>query len=70
MLDEKNGDGQFLSFKMLTYVPIDLDLIDKKWMQPRDIELLNAYHRDVYEKLAPYMNEEELVWLKEATREI
>ena len=55
---------------MLTYVPIDLDLIDKKWMQPRDIELLNAYHRDVYEKLAPYMNEEELVWLKEATREI
>ncbi len=70
VLDEKNGDGQFLSFKMLTYVPIDLDLIDKKWMQPRDIELLNAYHRDVYEKLAPYMNEEELVWLKEATREI
>ena len=68
--DEKNGDGQFLSFKMLTYVPIDLELIDTKWMQPRDIALLNAYHRDVYEKLAPFMNEEELTLLKEATREI
>lgn len=70
VLDEKNSDGQFLSFKMLTYVPIDLELIDTKWMQPRDIALLNAYHRDVYEKLASYMSEEELSWLKEATREI
>lgn len=67
---EKNSDGQFLKFDMLTYVPIDLELIDTKWMQKKDIDLLNAYHKDVYDKLAPFMNEDELIWLKEATRQI
>lgn len=68
--DVKNTDGQFMAFNMLTYVPIDMDLIDSKWMEPKDVELLNAYHKDVYDKLAPFMNEEELIWLKEATRQI
>lgn len=65
--EEKNSDGRFLGFRMLTYVPIDLELIDKSIMQPRDIELLNEYHKNVYEKLAPFMNAEELEWLKIAT---
>ena len=66
----KNGDGQFMGFRTLTYVPIDLDAIDTKYMEPRDIELLNAYHQQVYEKLAPFMQDEELVWLKDATKTI
>ena len=39
-------------------------------MEARDRELLNAYHKGVYEKLSPYMTEEEKVWLAEATRAI
>lgn len=66
----KNGDGQFMGFRTLTYVPIDLDAIDTKYMEPRDIELLNAYHAQVYDKLAPFMHDEELVWLKDATKTI
>ncbi len=67
---EKNGDGQFMYFDTLTYVPIDLDGIDVSYMQKRDIERLNAYHAAVYEKISPYLDEEECEWLKEATRPV
>lgn len=67
---EKNGDGQFMHFETLTWVPIDLDAIDKSIMQPKDIERLNRYHAQVREKILPYMNEKEAKWLIEATREI
>ena len=31
---------------------------------------LNAYHAEVYEKIAPHLNDEERLWLKEATSRI
>ncbi len=68
--DEKNEYGQFMKFEFLTYVPIDLDAIDKSLMRPEDIEHLNQYHKAVYEKISPYLEKEEKEWLKEATRSI
>lgn len=68
--DVKNEFGQFMKFENLTWVPIDLDTIDVSLMEGRDRELLNAYHKGVYEKLSPYMMEEEKMWLAEATRAI
>ena len=65
---EKNGDGQFLYFDTLTYVPIDLEAIDVRYMQPKDIVRLNEYHKAVYEKISPYLEEEEQEWLADATR--
>ena len=67
---EKNEYGQFMEFEYLTMVPIDLDAIDPTIMTQRDITLLNAYHKEVYEKLSPYLNEEEKMWLQQATRAI
>lgn len=67
---EKNMYGQFMNFETLTFAPIDLDGVDITVMEPSDVRLLNAYHKEVYEKLSPYMTEEENEWLKEATREI
>lgn len=67
---EKNGDGQFMYFDTLTYVPIDLEAIDIKYMQPKDIVRLNAYHKAVYEKISPYLEKEEQEWLAEVTRPI
>ena len=67
---EKNDDGQFMHFETLTYVPIDLEAIDVSLMQPADIERLNAYHRKVYDKISPYLTDEEREWLKEAVREL
>ncbi|MCI7795706.1 MAG: aminopeptidase P family protein [Lachnospiraceae bacterium] len=67
---EKNMYGQFMCFETMTFAPIDLDAVDLSLMEPSDVRLLNEYHRQVYEKLSPYMDEEEQTWLKEATREI
>ena len=66
--DEKNEYGQFLRFEYLTYVPIDLDGVELSLMTDRDITLLNDYHKAVYEKISPYLEEEEKEWLREATR--
>ena len=67
---EKNMYGQFMNFETLTFTPIDLDGVDISVMEPSDVRLLNAYHKECYEKLSPYMTEEENEWLKEATRAI
>lgn len=67
---QKNEYGQFMEFEYLTFVPIDLDALDVSLMEKRDIEYLNEYHRQVYEKISPYLTDEEREWLKEATREV
>lgn len=67
---EKNSYGQFMEFEFLTFVPIDLDALDVSLMEKRDIGYLNEYHRQVYEKISPYLTEEERQWLRKATREV
>ena len=68
--DEKNEYGQFMKFENITYVPIDLDAIIPEEMSGRDKRMLNEYHAMVYDKVAPYLNDDEKAWLKEYTREI
>ena len=68
--DEKNEYGQFLRFENITYCPIDLDGIDPEEMSRKERKQLNDYHRMVYEKVSPFLTEEEREWLKEYTREI
>ena len=67
---EKNEYGQFLHFESLTFAPIDLDAIVPEQMTAREKDWLNAYHAEVFEKISPYLNEEEIAWLKEYTRAI
>lgn len=66
----KNEYGQFMFMEPLTYVPFDLDAIEPGFMTAEDKELLNAYHRLVYEKVSGSLDEEEKEWLKVYTREI
>ena len=68
--EQKNEYGQFMGFRHLTYVPIDLDAVDTRYMEAADVEKLNAYHRAVYEKLSPYFEGKDLERLKDATRAI
>lgn len=68
--DTQNEDGQFMSFKTLTYVPIDLDAIDISLMSEEMRKSLNRYHKTVYEKTAVFLTEEERNWLLRATRPI
>ena len=68
--DELNEYGQFLSFEPVTMVPFDLDLIDKRYLDNKTVEILNSYHATVYEKVSPYLNDEEREYLKYITRAI
>ena len=62
--------GQFMKFEPLTLVPFDLEGVDPEQMEAGERKLLNQYHALVYEKISPYLNEEEQSWLKKATQEI
>ncbi len=67
--DVKNNDGQFLSFKHLTYVPLDPDAIDVSYLQPREIDAINSYQQMVYDTIEPLIEEPEIKeWLKNVTR--
>ncbi len=66
----KNEYGQFMHFEPITFIPMDLDAVDKSIMTAEDVKLLNDYHKAVYEKLSPMLNDEEKEWLKKYTREI
>lgn len=67
---EKTEFGQFMKFEPITYCPIDLDAINKDMLTKDEIEWLNNYHKTVYDKLSPHLNEEEKAWLKKETRAI
>ena len=67
----ENEYGKFYGFDHLTYVPIDLEAIDKKYMKPDAVKLLNEYHKAVYDRISPLIEDENVkAWLKDATREI
>lgn len=68
--DEKNEYGQFMRFENITYVPIDLDAILPEEMSAKERRELNEYHQMVYEKVSPYLTDEEREWLKTYTRPI
>ncbi len=62
--------GKFLCFEPLTMVPFDRASIDEDMLNSDEKEILNKYHRTVYEKLLPYLTNEEKNWLEEETGKI
>lgn len=66
----KTDFGEFLQFETLTLCPIDTVPIIREWLSDEEREWLNSYHRTVCERLSPYLEGEELDWLRMATREI
>ena len=62
--------GKFLQIEPLTLCPIDTTPIDVDMLLPEEIDWLDAYHHSVYEKLSPFLDEEEKIWLGNATKPI
>lgn len=62
--------GNYLQFETLTLCPICKKGILPELLTADEIAWLNNYHRTVYEKLSPSLNEEEQEWLKEACSEL
>lgn len=64
----KNFYGQFMHFETLTFVPFDRKGIGKNLLSEDELAWLNDYHASVYEKISPFLTNEEAEWLKEACR--
>lgn len=68
--DSETEFGKFLSFETITLCYIDTSLVIASMLSVRELAWLNKYHQMVYEKLSPYLDEEEKAWLKHKTAEI
>ncbi len=60
------GDRKMLSFETITWVPIDLRLIDPTMLSPEELNWVNQYHQDVLEKIGPLVQGKTLDWLHQA----
>lgn len=59
--------GRFLKFEDLCYLPIDLRAIEPSMLSSEELEWVNHYHAEVYDKLAPLLDQEHRAWLKRET---
>jgi Xaa-Pro aminopeptidase len=59
--------GEFYAFETLTLCPIDKKLIDCLLMSREETRWLNDYHQMVYDRLSPFLPEEERVFLSRLT---
>ena len=66
----KTEFGEFLGFETITFAPIDLDAINVDLLNQQEKDWLNNYHKEVYEKISPFLEYEEQEWLKEYTKAI
>lgn len=62
--------GEFYKFKTISYCPIDLNGVVIEMLTNEERDWLNNYHKIVFEKLSPYLDDEEIEFLKVQTREI
>lgn len=68
--DVKNEYGQFMAFDNLTFVPYEPEAVLPEEMTAKERALYNAYMEQVFEKISPYLPEEEAAWLREETKAI
>ena len=69
--DKKDEEfGEFYKFETMSYCPIDLDGIEVSLLTEDEKEWLNDYHKETYEKLSPFLSDDEKQFLKEETKAI
>ena len=62
--------GNFLKFDTVSLCYIDKSLIDISLLDRKEIDWLNFYHTEVYNKLSPFLSDAEKIWLREKTEAI
>ncbi len=62
--------GRYLRFETVTLCPIDTAPIRKELLDDDETDWLNSYHRMVYDRLSPHLDDAGRRWLAEATRAI
>ena len=62
--------GTFLGFETLTLCPIDTTPVDLTLLNKEEVEWIDSYHQQVYDRLSPFLTEEENNWLKNKTKKL
>ena len=57
-------------FEPITFCPFDIDAIVPELMTNDELDWLNEYHRQAYEKISPLVSEDARRWLEGATKEL
>ncbi|WP_432714261.1 aminopeptidase P family N-terminal domain-containing protein [Pedobacter sp.] len=68
--DSATEFGDFYAFEALTIAPINTTIVKKELLEQSEITWLNNYNAMVFEKLSPFLTEEENNWLKTETQAI
>ena len=63
-------DGEGLAFEPITLVPFDLDAINADELNADEKTWLNAYHKEVFDKVSPLLDDEHKEYLQKITRAI
>ena len=66
--DEETQFGKFLKFENMTFCHFERSLMDKTLLSLAQINWVNAYHKMVYERLAPGLDTPVLKWLEHKTK--
>lgn len=66
-VEEENG---FYGFRPLTFVPFDREAIEASLLNNREKNILNSYHKQIYDRISIYLGEEERLWLKKETEPV
>ncbi|XVF61996.1 hypothetical protein PTKIN_Ptkin08bG0180900 [Pterospermum kingtungense] len=64
------GDKSYLELEHVTWAPYQIKLIDLSLLTPEEIEFVNTYHSKCRHVLAPFMDKNEMDWLKRATEPV
>ena len=67
LLIVKKKYSNYLQFETISFAPIDIDLIKIDLLTQNEIEWINNYHNQVYQKVSKYISKRERKWLKLVT---
>jgi len=68
--DKQVSTDLFMKLDCLSFVPFDRDAIDFSLLEKFELEWINNYQTEVYEKISPYLNGVEKEWVKSETEKL
>ncbi len=70
-IDDKETEyGKFYKQETVTMFPLDIKLIDQAILTKTEVQWINDYQNEVYDKLSPYLENEEKEWLRKKCKNI
>lgn len=68
--DRETESGEFYRFRTMSFCPIDTSPLKLELLSPVEINWLNNYHAEVFQKLSPHLSSDVVEWLATKTRPV